>query len=462
MSPSNRPATRLICLVVATVAVVGCDSAKDPSGIARDLGELPPGAMAAKATGVTVTATNPSFGKQGQTNERVTITGTGFTPDAQAAWLRNGAVDTTITVTSVEYVSSTTLTATISISSKSPVDYRDIRVTASFGRTQGIGSLLFEVTQAVQISGTSWVRSINDNGDATGTLAGGNGVFYYSVATGQLETVSATGTGYDISPAGTTIVGAGGTGAGFPYVFTRTEAGGTWQATALPTDASTTSGVARALRTDASGQAVQIAGIEFYSVSKGSDTRAVSWTWQASSGSWQRAVLPGASGAVRHRAISTSGSLGGTAIGGRTLGPAVWMPNGVGGYTVTSLATSGAVNGVRADGGMLVGFISAPVYWLAQPGGTWSSPITVAGSCSGVKDVSDAGRFILNDCPFSNNGQTFAAYADAPYSSLSRLGGLGPKSNVGFASGISHGGKYAGGYANVNNQGSVGIYWTLP
>ena len=103
---------------------------------------------------------------------------------------------------------------------------------------------------------------------------------------------------------------------------------------------------------------------------------------------------------------------------------------------------------------MLVGFTSGPVYWLAQPGGTWSAPITVAGGCSGVKDVSDAGRFVLNDCPIANGGgQTSAAYADAPYGSLTRLGGLGPKSNVGFASGISHGGRYAGGYANVNNQG---------
>ena len=71
------------------------------------------------------------------------------------------------------------------------------------------------------------------------------------------------------------------------------------------------------------------------------------------------------------------------------------------------------------------------------------------------------GRIILNDCPFSTKGQTFAAYADAPYGSLSRLGGLGPKGNVGFASAISHGGHFAGGNATVNNQ-SVGIYWTLP
>ena len=456
MIQSTRAATRAIALVFATIAVVDCDSAREPSGPSVDPGRLPTGAVAAKAsapTGVTVTAANPSFGEQGQTNEQVTITGTGFTADSKAAWLRNGVVDTTIAVTSTQYVSPTTLNATISISSKSPVDYRDIRVTANGGRTQGIGSLLFEVTQAVQIAGTSWVRSINDNGEATGTLASGSGVFYYSVATGQLATVSTTGTGYDIDTTGTTIIGSGGVGGNFPYVYRRV--GGVWQGTALPIGPTSTGGIARSMLTDGTGQAVLIAGVEF-----GGSTGAVTWTWQPASGSWQRSVLPGNTTEVRHRAVSASGILGGTVGVGRVLGPAVWMPNGTGGYTLTTLASAGAVNGVRADGGLLVGFTSASVYWRAQ-GGTWSAPVTVAGGCNGIKDIADAGRIILNDCPFVTKGQTYAAYADAPYASLSRLGGFGPKGNVGTASGISHNGHFAGGYASVNNQ-SVGIYWTLP
>lgn len=455
MTLSTRVATRAIALVFATIAVVDCDSAREPSGPALDPSRLPPGATAAKAAGLTVTAASPSFGKQGQTNEQVTITGTGFTPDANAAWLRNGVVDTTIVVTSTQYVSPTTLTATISISSKSPVDYRDIRVSASGGRTQGIGSLLFEVTQAVQIAGTSWVRSINDNGEATGTIASGDGVFYYSVQTGQLETVATTGTGYDIDTTGTTIIGSGGVGGNFPYVYRRV--GGAWRGMALPIAPTSSAGVARSMLADGTGQAVLIGGIEY----NGGGTLAVTWTWQAASASWQRTPLPGNTTEVRHRAVSASGILGGTASAGRVLGPAVWMPNGSGGYTLTTLANAGAVNGVRADGGLLVGFTSVSVYWRAEPGGTWSAPVTVAGGCSGIKDIADAGRIILNTCPFATKGQTFAAYADAPYGSLSRLGGFGPKGNVGTASGISHGGHFAGGYASVNNQ-SVGIYWALP
>jgi len=94
--------------------------------------------------------------------------------------------------------------------------------------------------------------------------------------------------------------------------------------------------------------------------------------------------------------VSASGILGGTAPGGHQLGPAVRTPNG------------------------------------------------------------DGGRFVLNDCPFANNLK-FATYADAPYSFVTRLGGVGKKGNAGTISGISHGGHYAAGTA-----GGVGVYWMLP
>ena len=449
---------RRIARVFALCIPLACDSAPAPSG------PQPPAPPSfGRSQSITVTAANPAFGDQGQTNEAVTITGSGFDSTSKAAWLRNGVVDTTITVTSTKFVNATTLLATINISPKSPVDYRDIQVVsyASGGRTQGIGSLLFEVTQAVQVQGTSWVRSINDNGEATGTLSSGAGVFYYNIGTADLDTLSLTGTGYDISDAGTAIVGSGGPGGGLPYLYTRTGPGGAWVGTALPMGATSTSGIARAMRVDGTGQVVQIAGLEY------GGPGAVTWTWQAATASWQRMVLPGSATEVRHRAISNNGILGGTASGGRKLGPAVWMPNGTGGYAITVLSTSnGAVNGVRADGGMLVGFTSTassstPLYWVAQSGGTWSAPVVVAGGCSGIKDIGDTGRFLLNDCPVSSGNRSSPAFADPPYGSLTTLGGLGPNTYGAFASGISHGGRYAAGYATVNSQ-SVGIYWSLP
>ncbi|MEP7344338.1 MAG: hypothetical protein ABI877_03685 [Gemmatimonadaceae bacterium] len=443
----TRERARTFAMCVAAMALLGCQGGEATPHLVVD-----PGALAAKAPSVTVTAANPSYGEQGQLNESVTITGSGFAPGAQAAWLRNGAVDPTITVASTQFVSSTNLVAVISIAPGSPVDFRDVMVTNS-SRTQGIGSLLFEVTQANQIPGTSWARSINDSGEATGSLAGSGGVFYFSSATSQLEVVSSTGTGWDISADGRAIVGTGGSGGNFPYLYTRIGTSSSWLTTALPMGATASFGDARSMVTDGTGQVVLIGG---------NSGGPVVWVWQPISGTWQRTVLS-SGGTVRHRALSTTGIVGGDAPASRTLGPAVWTPNGSAGYQMTILAPSGAVNGVRSDGGMLVGFTSKPVYWPALPGGGWGAPIAVSvGGCDGVKDVADAGRFILNACRFTNGGQTFAAYADAPYSSLSRLGGLGPKSNVGFASGISHGGQYAAGYANVNNQGAVGIYWRLP
>ncbi len=458
MSNATHRHAASVALVLIAGFVIACDASREPSGV-----PLAPGVALGKvAGGVTVTAANPSFGKQGEVNEEVTITGSGFDSTSQASWLRNGVADTSITVTSTKFVNSTTLIATINISPKSPVDYRDIQV-VSYGRTQGIGSLLFEVTQAVQVSGTSWLRSINDNGEATGTLASGRGVFYYNIASAQLDTVFATGTGYDISPAGTAIVGSGSTGSGntLPYLFTRV--GSAWQATALPVGPETNAGVARSMVTDGTGRVLLIGGMENFLVSRNTySTRAVTWTWEAATGTWRRTVLPPGSGTeLRHRAISASGILGGTGPGTRTLAPAVWMPNGTGGSTYTLLATvNGAVNGVRFDGGMLVGFTSTAVYWLAQPGGTWSAPISVP-NCGGVKDVADGGRFILNDCTLTKGGTAGPAYADPPYAPVTRLGGLGPKNIAGTASGISHDGRYGAGYATVNNQ-NVGVYWALP
>jgi hypothetical protein len=166
--------------------------------------------------------------------------------------------------------------------------------------------------------------------------------------------------------------------------------------------------------------------------------------------------------------MSDNGIIGGTSGIGRVLGPAVWMPNGAGGYAITVLANAnGAVNGIRSDGAMLVGFTSAhssstPLYWVAQAGGAWSTPIVVAGGCTVVKDVSDGGRFVLNECPIGSGKQASAGYADAPYSVLSRLGGLGPTGVPASVAGISHGGHYASGYAYITPQRSVGVYWTLP
>ena len=101
---TNLQVARRIALVFALCSPLACDSARAPSGL-----QSPATPSFGRTQSLTVTAANPSFGDQGQTNEAVTITGTGFDSTSQAAWLRNGVVDTTITVTSTKFVNVTGL-----------------------------------------------------------------------------------------------------------------------------------------------------------------------------------------------------------------------------------------------------------------------------------------------------------------------------------------------------------------
>ena len=445
--------------LLCTVVLDACsDPAKSP------LSPVDAVALFAKSTSVSVKATDPSFGDQGQTNETVTITGSGFKSGARAAWLRNGAVDPTITVSSTQVVNSTTLTAVISIAPNSPVDFRDVQVT-NFDRTQGIGASVFEVTQAHIIAGTSAARAANDNGEATGSLATG-GTFYYNISSGLLQTVStAAGTGYAISPTGNAIAGGDLNGASRPYLYTRSGPVGTgWSVTTLPVDPKANGGAATAIGTDpVTGQVTLLGGLETYAQSGNcAGSNAIIWSWQASTGTWQRTVLPkngACQAAIRPRGLSANGTAVGTA-GGTA---AVWTPNGSGGYTLTLLDASYA-NGIDAGASMIVGEMNvthstaAAVYWVASGGG-WGHATQFAGGCSSSRDIADvSGRVTLNNCPFPGTSVTYASYMDAPYASPIRLGGVGGHNNN-FVGGISPSGRYLVGNGVTSGSVQVGVYW---
>jgi IPT/TIG domain len=195
-----RRRIRNVVYLLAAGALAACsDSARSPVE--------PGGALAAAkgggSTTVSVSATSPSYGSPGQVNETVTITGSGFKSGAQAQWLlTNNTADTTIAVASTQYVSSTQLTSVISISPNSPIAFRNVQVTNA-DRTKGIGSAVFEVTQAVSVSGSSVLRGANDNGEITGN--GNGGPAYWSSATGLLTIDASGGTGFTISPMGNAI-----------------------------------------------------------------------------------------------------------------------------------------------------------------------------------------------------------------------------------------------------------------
>jgi hypothetical protein len=422
--------------------------------------------FAAKATtSVSVKATNPGFGDQGQINETVTITGSGFKGPANAAWLRNGVVDPTITVLSTQVTSSTTAVAVISIAANSPLDFRDVQIT-NFDRTQGIGAAVFEVTQAQIIPGAGPARGVNDNGQVTGSLLSG-GTFYYDISSGLFQTVSpAAGTGYEINPPGSAIAGGSINGsAGFPVLYIRSGPPGTaWTPTLLPVDPKAIGGAADAMVSDPlTGQVTMLGGLEERPIVHGAAcSNAVIWTWQSSTDTWARTLLPSSNGAcqtgIRPRGLSANG----TAVGSVDNVAAVWTPNGSGGYTLT-LLNGAYANGIDGSASMIVGDKSvsknlAAIYWLSS-GGAWGNAVAFPGGCGHSRDVANAsGRVTLYACTFGSNSVQYAAYIDAPYTTPMKLGGVGGH-NDNLVTGISPSGAYMVGSGFTSGGNQVGVYW---
>ena len=83
------------------------------------------------ATGPTVSAANPASARQGTVTLDVQISGSGFDQGSQASWQLNGVTYSKIAVNSTKFVSSTSLTANITVAvDAAPVNY-DIAVTTS-------------------------------------------------------------------------------------------------------------------------------------------------------------------------------------------------------------------------------------------------------------------------------------------------------------------------------------------
>jgi hypothetical protein len=102
------------------------------------------GAPPAAAQQIQVTAADPPTGEQGTVNLSVKVTGKGFKPGAQAKWFVTGTTNPGgVTVNSTAFVSSTELTANITIDDAAVISNFDIQV-QSGGRT-GKGTELFAV-----------------------------------------------------------------------------------------------------------------------------------------------------------------------------------------------------------------------------------------------------------------------------------------------------------------------------
>ena len=123
--------------------------------------------------GVQVTAADPPATEQGTINLNVRVTGKGFKSGAKAKWFVTGSTDTGgVTVNSTTFVSSTELSANITVADGATIANYDIQVLNSDGRG-GKGTELFAVTAKGQSScGTDVTNlsiSIYKYTDATNT-----------------------------------------------------------------------------------------------------------------------------------------------------------------------------------------------------------------------------------------------------------------------------------------------------
>lgn len=430
-------------LWLTATAFVACAAPVDgPTG--------PAGALAARGGGgggITVSAATPSYGKQGETGKAVAITGSGFQPGDQATWQRGGVADPKIQVVSTQYVSSTQLVATISIAADAELAFYDIAISAP-GRKGGIGTELFEVTQATAIEGAGLARGVNENGEVTGQQ------FFWSQATGLINI--GVGSGWDIDEAGQLIAGISEDQA---VIWTRS--GNTWTRSNLPRGPSAVGGNARSLASDGlRGAAIVIGGEDKLRV-KGQTYRRLPRLWLAGVGGWQQVALPTG---TSMDGIVNGVTATGVAVGFVSAGAAVWEPNGAGGWTLTVLG-EGNVEEVNTAGTLAVGAIGGSTaqaaYWQ-KVGGTWSSAIPLPVPCAAARSVDDLGRIAVSGCdvPGSKPG---AGIMLPPYgpTNVIYLGGFGNRTDGAQVEALSPQGTWIVGRARMANNNIVGAYWNI-
>jgi hypothetical protein len=389
----------------------------------------------------------------------VTVTGSGFAPGAQAAWERGGVVDPKIQVLSTQYVSSTQLIATIAIASDAAIDFYDISVTNS-DRKKGIGYSLFQVTQAIAVTGTTVLRGTNSNGELVGVLLGNgnnsNTAYYYNAGTATLTPLYNNGAAWAIDEAGTTITGNTNGGTDLPIPVWNL-VGGAWAFGALPVGSTTTGGGARSITSDpVTGAAIFIGGLETIAC-KPNCSSGGAVIWRIGTAGWERVLLPSLGvGQAYVEAVST----GGVAVGASGGHAAVWTPDGAGGYTVAALPGAATVaHGITSAGDLIVGgyytTASGNAYWNRLPGGGWSAAQSLPLACGEIADVDDAGRIVANACPRTSK-VTLPAVFVPPYGATAPiwLGGFMPNAPPVVEAMSRRNGWIVG-------QASVGVYWKI-
>jgi IPT/TIG domain. len=452
----SRISSRAIGLsaVVLTVVIGACAGTTDPAATSAASGNSLEPSFAKAIAGPNVTATNPSYGHDGQVGESVTISGSGFAPGAQASWEQNGVTDPNIQVTSTTYISSTQLVATITIAANATIGLYDVAVTNA-DRKKGIGYSLFEVTTATLLSGTETAYDVNSNGEIAGRV-GVPGAYYYSPVSG-LDTLGSPGRAYAISADGKTVAGGTTNNALNANAYVWENAGGLWQKTKLPKNPAACISTAMAIGSDINGAAAFVGGVENNGCYNQTNLHRQPKMWVPSGGTWIGYVLPGG--------VNTDDMLddvngSGTAVGMSSNKAAVWTPSGAGTWVLSSVGPNGSsLHGINGAGTIAVGDLNGIAEYWTNNGSTWSGPFALPGSCTSAVSVDDAGEILANGC--TNGSRQMPVVISSPYGTgnVRFLSGLGNGKTI-TAEKVSPNGEWAVGEVAAQNA-TVGVYWKL-
>lgn len=249
-------------------------------------------AFAKASGGVSVTAADPGFGKQGTLGLTVRVLGSGFDNGSRASWERDGAPDPKVKVNSTTFVSASELRANIDIAGDAAIDLYDVAVYTTGGR-KGIGTEKFSVTSAVPLGvtgATSDALGMNAAGRIVGRYcdntgcSNGEGAFVWDPIAGA-DVLDLSGSGFAIDNAGTLVAGVdySGTTSSRPVVWTGNF--GAWTTDTLPNLGG--NGAAWGVASDAQGMASIIVGW----VQQPAGARLPARWTRAGSG-WSLTVLP--------------------------------------------------------------------------------------------------------------------------------------------------------------------------
>ena len=442
--------TRIVCPLLL-LALACSDQHSGPAQLTEP--------MFAKApSSPTVTSATPSYAYQGTVNLNVTINGSGFDKGTRASWYLNGSPYPKITVNSTSYVSSSQLTANISVASDAAINSYDVVVTTSTSK-QGIGSDAFVITLAVPIPVVG--RGINMAGQVVGELAN-SGTLSGNLWDPRVGTVALPNAYkvWGIDENGGTISGKDNNGPAAIWTSTAGPAG-PWTETPLPLPAGITAGSARSLASDANGNAVFIAGA--YPNVTGLNGPIV-WTrtpsgWQAKFDTLPTAVPGG--WAESANAKGQSAGMNGTA-GTYAL---FWDSVGTAAILSSNQATAWSING---DGTVVVGSANGvAAMWTRTLAngvyGPWSGDIfldTPANSCSKPNSIAYAVNAAGTVAVGTSCNQPVAWNISGNTISRVLLGTLGPPNNATAFSVNNLAMPNAAGGASQSGSGfATGVLW---